>query len=96
MEWINEMCEIEIQQIANKYNLRVQVLPSAILVHSKYDDWLIEYGEKDQIRLKHFNDMRRSFKTDNQLIFHRNVADYNNIFSYISSHDHSVSKMCKV
>ena len=90
------MSEIEIQTIASKYNCRVQVLPSAVLVHSQYDDWLIEFGEKDQIRLKHFNNIRKSFKTHNQLIFHRCVADYNNIFSYISSHDHSVSKMCKV
>lgn len=89
------MSELEIKEIASKYNLRVQVLPSAVLVHSKYDDWLIEYGEKEQIRLKHFNDIRKSFKTHNQLIFHKCVANYNNIFSYISSHDHSVLNTIK-
>jgi len=86
------MSELDLQQLASEFKLKIQVLPTqVILVYSRLDHWLLERGKGDMLLLKHFNNPRVSFKTHNQMAFkHITYETYRNIFSYISSHDHSM------
>ena len=84
--------EDDLHNLASSYNLRVQVLPSVMLVYSQMNEWLVESDDKNNIKLCHFNNPRRSCKTHEQIEFRssKNVATYEFVFKYIKGHDDAV------
>ena len=82
----------DLQKLANKYNLRIQVLPSAILVNSKINEWVIELDCKNNIILYHFNNPRRKCRVHRQIKFcsENNTNTYDFVFKYIIGHDDSI------
>lgn len=88
----------ELHKLASSYNLRVQVLPSVVLVYSKINQWMVESDDKNNIKLCHFNNPRRSCKTHEQIEFYSNsgFATYEYVFKYIKGHDDAVLTGTKV
>lgn len=84
------MTECEICKLADKYNLRVTVLPSVVLVYSKVNAWVIEQYDKKMFKLFHFNNIQRNFKKHEQMDFINIAANYETIFEYIKVHDFSI------
>lgn len=84
------MMECEICKLAEKYNLKVTVLPSVVLVYSKINAWVIEKYNDRLMVLYHFNNLQRSFKKHEQMNFKDIAANYNTIFEYIKVHDFSI------
>ena len=84
------MTEGEICKLAEKFNLKVTVLPSVVLVYSKVNAWVIEQYDTKGFKLFHFDNPMRSFKRHEQMIFRDIAANYNTIFEYIKTHDFSI------
>ena len=82
----------ELHNLASSYNLRVQVLPSVVLVYSKINQmsqWLVEKNHKG-IALYHFNNPRKNCKTHSQIEFLNEVSTYEYVFKFINGHDSAI------
>lgn len=82
------MCnELEVNKLADKYELKVKVFHDTIFITSKYDEWVAEINHKEHIRLKHTNKSKLKpkgkFRTHSQDMF----TDMKVMFECIKSHD---------
>lgn len=86
------MSNEELSKLAGRYNLRVQILPSVVIVYSQINEWVIEMDHKNNIKLCHFNNPRKSCRTHAQIEFlsNTNTNNYDYVFKYIRGHDDSI------
>jgi phosphoenolpyruvate carboxylase len=76
-----------IHNIADKYNFRVQVVNMAIIVYSKWDEWVVKPYNEEYFMLYHKNKRSAVNREHKQSKFKNNSKLFEEVFNSIKSHD---------